>query len=153
MAGVKRCNIGPRSCLTSQSRWTTWRSFDGGWNEWTSRRERMSRCRIRRTRAQCYKTFFHVIYRFLWQNSGAPLEGRLLALPTNIRLGWKGLPGTLAYFKKICKLQTKKFYNIGPRTQASLIRYLYCITFFSSSLRKMLNMLGPLSNSSLSSLV
>jgi hypothetical protein len=25
--------------------------------------------------------------------SGAPLKGRLLALPTNNRLGWKGLPG------------------------------------------------------------
>ncbi len=32
--------------------------------------------------------------------SGVPLKGRLLALPTNIRLGWKGLAGTnaLAYF-------------------------------------------------------
>ncbi len=30
---------------------------------------------------------------------GAPLEGRLLASSTNIRLGWKGLPETnaLAY--------------------------------------------------------
>ncbi len=26
--------------------------------------------------------------------SGAPLYGKLLALPANIRLGWKGLPGT-----------------------------------------------------------
>jgi hypothetical protein len=25
--------------------------------------------------------------------SGAPLLSNLLALPTNIRLGWKGLPG------------------------------------------------------------
>ncbi len=34
--------------------------------------------------------------------SGAQLYGRLLALPTNIRLGWKGLPGTnaLAYYEK-----------------------------------------------------
>jgi hypothetical protein len=34
--------------------------------------------------------------------SGAPLEGRLLALPTNIRLGWKSMPGTnaLAYYGK-----------------------------------------------------
>jgi hypothetical protein len=31
--------------------------------------------------------------------SGVPLKGRLLALPTNIKLGWKSLPGTndLAY--------------------------------------------------------
>ncbi len=26
--------------------------------------------------------------------SGAPLSGRLLASPKNIRLGWKDLPGT-----------------------------------------------------------
>jgi hypothetical protein len=33
--------------------------------------------------------------------SGAPLKGRLLTLPTNIRLGWKDLTGTnaLAYYK------------------------------------------------------
>ncbi len=33
--------------------------------------------------------------------SGAPLFGRLLALPANIRLGWKCLPGinTLAYYE------------------------------------------------------
>ncbi len=32
--------------------------------------------------------------------SGSPLERRLLALPTNIRLRWKGLPGIniLAYY-------------------------------------------------------
>ncbi len=31
----------------------------------------------------------------------APLNNRLLALPTNNRVGWKGLPGanTLAYYK------------------------------------------------------
>jgi len=27
--------------------------------------------------------------------SGAPLLGRLLALPANINPGWKGLPGTI----------------------------------------------------------
>jgi hypothetical protein len=34
--------------------------------------------------------------------SDAPLKGRLLALPTNIRLGWQYLPGTntLAYYEK-----------------------------------------------------
>ncbi len=34
--------------------------------------------------------------------SGAPLLGRLLTSPTNIRLGWKGLPGTnaRAYYEK-----------------------------------------------------
>jgi hypothetical protein len=35
--------------------------------------------------------------------SGAPLLGRLLALHANIRLSWKGLPGTnaLAYYEKV----------------------------------------------------
>jgi hypothetical protein len=62
--------------------------------------------------------------------SGAPLEGRLLALPTNNRLGWIGLPwtNTLAYYE-ILKIMEKKFYNIGPRVgvadnekQCSLLR-------------------------------
>ncbi len=53
------------------------------------------------------------------QLSGAPLYGRLLALPTNIRLGRKGLPGTnaLAYQEKL-ELITyglKEFYNIIHR--------------------------------------
>ncbi len=35
--------------------------------------------------------------------SGAPLYGRLLALPTNIRPDWKGRPGTnaLAYYEHL----------------------------------------------------
>ena len=42
------------------------------------------------------KLFTVVIYKF----SGAPFLGRPLALPTNIRLGWKVLPvaNTLAYY-------------------------------------------------------
>jgi hypothetical protein len=37
-------------------------------------------------------------------------------LPTNIRLGWKGLSGrnALAYRKKVVDYDRKKFYNIGP---------------------------------------
>jgi len=33
--------------------------------------------------------------------SGVPLYGRLLSLPINIRVGWKGLPGenTPAYYE------------------------------------------------------
>jgi hypothetical protein len=33
--------------------------------------------------------------------SGAPPKGKLVALPTNIRLGWKSLPGSnnLAYYE------------------------------------------------------
>jgi hypothetical protein len=52
--------------------------------------------------------------------SGAPLLGRLLALPTNIRLGWKGLPveNALAYITNIRKLRTKKsFTTLGPVLQ------------------------------------
>ncbi len=32
--------------------------------------------------------------------SGVPLQGRFLALPTNTKPGWKGLPGTstIAYY-------------------------------------------------------
>jgi hypothetical protein len=48
--------------------------------------------------------------------SDAP-PGRLLALPTNIRLSWKGMPGTksLYHFKKTCKLQMQKVLNIWLR--------------------------------------
>jgi len=37
------------------------------------------------------------------QISGEPLKGWLLALSTNIRLGWKGLPGSNipAYYKHL----------------------------------------------------
>ena len=37
------------------------------------------------------------------------------ALPTNIRLGWKSLPGTntLAFVNYVCK----KFYSFGPRLE------------------------------------
>ncbi len=39
-----------------------------------------------------------------------------LALLVNIRLGWKGLPGTntLAYNKNFVSYDRKKVYNIGP---------------------------------------
>jgi len=71
--------------------------------------------------AQCYKTFYgHNLQMFviIESVSGKPIQlslmfarpdpnrvkhlsgalawGKLLALPTNIRLGWKGLPGTNA---------------------------------------------------------
>jgi hypothetical protein len=38
------------------------------------------------------------------------LSGRLLALPANIRLGWKGLPGTnaLFYYKNFVNYVDKK---------------------------------------------
>ncbi len=95
------------------------------------------------TRAQCYKTFLFVIYEFSllgrvffrgWHfrpspmfvsKSGAflskthfrfyPLE-MLLALPTNIVLGWKGLTGTntLAYYEHFYITVVKGFIILGP---------------------------------------
>ncbi len=49
---------------------------------------------------------------------GASL-GLTPALPANIRLGWKGLPGTnaLAYYEKNVTYGRKKFCNIGHRLQ------------------------------------
>jgi hypothetical protein len=72
------------------------------------------------------------------QLSGAPFKGSPLALPTNIRLGWKGLPGTntLAYYenwqitavKSFIGLaqayfwqsanEAKRFYKIDTRSQS-----------------------------------
>jgi len=44
---------------------------------------------------------------------GAPLYGRPLALPTNIRQGWQSLPGTntLAYYENYGQ---KSFITLGP---------------------------------------
>jgi hypothetical protein len=55
--------------------------------------------------------------------SSAPFWGRLLALPTNIRLGWKSLPGanTLAFHEN-SQLSRKKFYNIGYRVKFKILR-------------------------------
>jgi hypothetical protein len=49
--------------------------------------------------------------------SDAPLSGRLLALPTNIKLGWQYLPGTntLACCESP-QVTEKKFYNIVARS-------------------------------------
>jgi hypothetical protein len=48
--------------------------------------------------------------------SVATLWGRLLASPTNIRLGWKGMPGTntLAYYKNLQITAVKSFISSGP---------------------------------------
>jgi hypothetical protein len=49
---------------------------------------------------------------------GSPLEGRLLALPTNIRLGWKGPSGihTLSYYnlRSFVKYGHKSFITSTP---------------------------------------
>ncbi len=48
--------------------------------------------------------------------SGAPLYGKLLALPTNVRLGWKSLPrtNTLAYYKSLEITAVKSFITLAP---------------------------------------
>jgi hypothetical protein len=48
--------------------------------------------------------------------SGAPLQGMLLALPANIRLGWKYLPGAniLAYYKNPQITTVKSFIGLAP---------------------------------------
>jgi hypothetical protein len=56
--------------------------------------------------------------------------GSLLALPTNIRLGWKGLPGTnaLAYYKNSGCTAVKSFITLTqglkilPDTHSNIIR-------------------------------
>ncbi len=55
--------------------------------------------------------------------SVAPIKGSLLALPTNSRLGWKGLPGTnsLAYNGKSVNYGRNKFHDTGPLTSKGLI--------------------------------
>jgi hypothetical protein len=53
---------------------------------------------------------------FLLFFSGAPLYGRPLALTTNIRLGWKGFPGTniLAYYENPLITSVKSFIRFAP---------------------------------------
>ncbi len=50
--------------------------------------------------------------------SGAPPYGKLLALPTNNRLGWKGtMDKRSSVLRKFEKYRQKRFYNIGFRGQ------------------------------------
>ncbi len=51
--------------------------------------------------------------------SGAPLYGGLLALPTNIRLGWKGLPGanTESYFINLLFTTVKRIITLATGGQ------------------------------------
>jgi len=48
--------------------------------------------------------------------AGAPLYSRLLASPTNIRLGWKSIPGTntLAYYENLQNYGCKFFMVQAP---------------------------------------
>jgi hypothetical protein len=55
--------------------------------------------------------------------SGAPLYGRLLGSPTNIRLGWKGLPRTnaLAYSATVVSYERKMFMKFPPELLADVV--------------------------------
>jgi hypothetical protein len=48
--------------------------------------------------------------------SCVPLDVSLLALPTDNRLGWKGLPekNTLAYYKKYVTYDRKSIVKLAP---------------------------------------
>ncbi len=48
--------------------------------------------------------------------SGAPLYGKPLPLPTNINIGWKGLPGTkaLAHYVNLYINAIKRFLGSAP---------------------------------------
>jgi hypothetical protein len=59
--------------------------------------------------------------------SDAPLKGRLLALPTNIRQGWKGLLGiyALAYYEKSSLTAVKSFITLA--TGLNLIKLVFFV--------------------------
>jgi hypothetical protein len=68
--------------------------------------------------------------------SSASLLDRLLALPTNIRLGWKGFPqsNTLAYYENPLITSVKSFIRLAPEQSRFLHPGLMtrCQTFRSS---------------------
>jgi hypothetical protein len=65
--------------------------------------------------------------------SGVPLWGMILALPTNIRLSWKGLPGT----KRSSLLRTVLL-TLAPRALNSESFYLHELQKYLCKLQKYL---------------
>ncbi len=67
-----------------------------------------------------YYTAFYGSNLRLKQLSGVPLQCRLLASPTKIRLGWKGLPrsNTLAYYENPLITTVKSFIVQAPECWA-----------------------------------
>ncbi len=55
---------------------------------------------------------------FVGKATSAPVRGRLLALPTNVGVGKKGVPRTktLAYWNHLKVMSVKSFYKIGPKS-------------------------------------
>jgi hypothetical protein len=71
--------------------------------------------------------------------SGKPLQPSLMfavkvvALPTNIKLGWKGLPGTsTSLLQKSVNYGCKSFYSTGPRTLKPFTTVIEDYTLLSS---------------------
>jgi hypothetical protein len=59
------------------------------------------------------------------QISGAQLLGRLLALPKNIRMGWKKLAGDKhsSSLLNLVNYGRKKFYEMGPGGESTHLRW------------------------------
>ncbi len=57
-------------------------------------------------------------------HTDTPLLGRLLALPTNIRLSWKGLQGTntLAFYKTSQLTAVRSFITLAPDMQQVIFK-------------------------------
>jgi hypothetical protein len=78
------------------------------------------------TRGQCYKTLYKrnlqifEISLSVCRLSGAPLYGRLLALPPNIRLGWQRLKNTIL-LQKFQITAVKGFITFAPENMISQI--------------------------------
>ncbi len=74
----------------------------------------------------------------VWHLSGAPLLGRLQALPDNIRPGWKGLRGTnaLAYYKHLLITAVKSFtiLSSGAENSVRLKFFDYCLIVATEAL-------------------
>jgi hypothetical protein len=61
------------------------------------------------------------------KGGGAPLLGKLLSSPTNIRLGWKGLTRTytLAHYKHSSITDIKSCITLGPGPTFIKILYIH----------------------------
>ncbi len=70
--------------------------------------------------------------------SGAPLKGNLLALPTSIRLDWKGLPGTSAldYYENSKLTTVKSFITLATGTDECYFCFWKCQRKIQKSQKK-----------------
>ncbi len=72
----------------------------------------------------------------------APHQCRLLSLPTNISIGWEGLPGTntLAYYEHSQIRTLKSFLTLGSanieKCTNNFLHHFYCVLFFVKHYRQ-----------------